>query len=866
MASRLPIDDSLPELCRTLEHGPNLILQSPPGTGKTTRVPLVLLALDAVRSGRILMLEPRRVAARSAARHMASLLGEKTGFTVGYHVRMDHCAGDQTRIEVVTEGILTARLQGDPGLEGISMVIFDEFHERSLNTDLGLALCLEIQEVIRPELRLLVMSATMDPEPLSELMNGAPILRAEGRAWPVDTRYYPPRIPWNPGRPKETRSLEDTAVRVIRDCLDTEDGDILVFLPGRREIRRMKSRIREMLDQMKRNDVRVLPFHSGVSPRDQDRVIRKDTTGRRKVILSTAIAESAVTIDGVSIVIDWGLMRRSRFYPGQGLDRLETVPAPLACVNQRRGRAGRTGPGICCRLWPRSHNGQRHPWPVPQIMIADLCDLALQLACWGIQDSGTLKWLDPPPAGHLSQARDILFRIGALADGGVTDHGRILAGMGTHPRLAHMIARAQIQGLGWTACILTALLENGGMPVSHTGGGRQTDLSVLVARMDPSRASRRGSLHGSDSLSSGVWGKIRDPARHLAGALGIRPGKVSADQTGALLARAFPERIAMARKSRRGQFVMASGRGIRMDSEDPLAGEKMIVAAHLDGDGRNARVFLAAPYDVDTLMSDFSNDLETREIVTWDAPSGSVTALEMTCYGQLILSRNPLAHPDAETVRTTLIHGIQEGGIGVLPWSSGLRSWLARAVFMKASGGYPDLPAVDDRSLIADLDIWLGPYLDGISRLKQITPSRFETALKNRFSWEEQALIHREAPTHIQVPSGSRLPLTYPLNRSDAAEVPVETVAAPILPVRLQEMFGCDTTPAVCGGRVPVVLHLLSPAGRPVQVTRDLKHFWQAGYSEVKKELKGRYPRHYWPDDPMGAVPTHRAKPRKKKR
>jgi len=901
MINLFPIDEILPEINKTLTHHNGLVIQAPPGAGKTTQVPLALLDAPWLGKKNIMMLEPRRVAVRSAAGYMASLLGETVGERVGYQIRMERKMSLATRIEVVTEGILTARLQSDPSLEGIGVVIFDEFHERNLNSDLGLALCLEIQEALREDLKILVMSATLDPEPVAAMMGNAPILISQGRSWPVKTHYLDPaafftrsggKFSGNSGY-QETIALEKTCVSAIRQALEQEQGDILVFLPGMREIRNMEKRIKASLSDILTPVIDLVPLHGSLPPRDQDRAILKHPRGHRKIVLATAIAETSITMEGVSIVIDMGLMRMSRFYPGRGMDRLETVVAPISSVDQRRGRAGRTGPGVCFRLWSQTSHAQRLPFPAPEICQTDLADMVLQLALWGVKKpSEELKWLDLPPESTFCQARDLLIRLGALdKTGSITSHGKTLSHLGIHPRLGHMICRGKAMGQGMMACQMAALLQDRDI-VNFTHGSRDADitlrLEILYAHAGKGNAGKNGM-----SINTRAVDQVIRTAQHLARKIKITGNKMSnalvdLSQAGSLLSFAFPERIAMARPGQRGFFLMASGAGAKMHTEDPLAGASFIVAAQLDGQGNNAMVFLGAPHDVTGVERDFSEKIVQKEVIAWDESTKSVKMYQERRYGALLLSTSVLKKVDTHKMTMAMVEGIRIEGLSILPWTKSLRTWQARVCFLLATGNYPDFPHLDDAFLLNTLESWLLPFLTGISSAGALKRVDLTSALESQFTWEQRRQIQQDTPTHITVASGSRIPLVYgdtciapakiniPAPPPDKSKHPGSensvtafpdkkgTPDGPVLPVRLQEMFGCIDTPTIARGSVPVTLHLLSPAGRPVQITRDLKSFWENTYIDVKKDLKGRYPRHYWPDNPLEAQPTRRVKPKPK--
>jgi len=802
----LPIDTALPPLRAALAERGRAVLQAPPGAGKTTRVPLALLDQPWLGGGKIVMLEPRRIAARAAASHMASLLGEQAGDTVGYRIRMDRKVGPSTRIEVVTEGILTRMLQDDPALEGVGAVIFDEFHERSLNADLGLALALETAE-LRDDLRLLVMSATLDGGPVARLLGDAPVVTSEGRAWPVKTHHRPPR----PGE-----AIEDAVARAVRDALAEETGSLLVFLPGAREIRRVQAKLAGIGD-----GVAVAPLYGDLPGAAQDQAIRPAPAGTRKVVLATNIAETSLTIEGVRVVIDSGLARAPRFDPRTGMSRLETVTIARAAADQRRGRAGRTEPGVCWRLWARAGEGAMAPFDPPEILVADLAPLALELALWG---GGELAWLDPPPAAALAQARALLADLGAIdGDGRPTAHGKQMARLPLHPRLAHMVLRARAEGVGGTAAELAAILE-GRRPSSDAD--LRASLEMLHRGGDPAVA------------------RLREAARDIARRFDLKGGGGDA---GALLALAYPDRVARRRPGGRGSFLLANGRGAVLRDSDPLAGAEYLAIAETDDAGREARILAAAPLDEATLEAVLGDRIAWVETVAWDPSEQAVAARRQRRLGAMVLADSALPNPDPAAVATALLEGVRRLGLDALPWRDGAVALRRRVGFARALEGeaWPDW---SDAALMETLEQWLGPHLSGLRRRGDL--DRLDLAQILALDWEQQRALDALAPTTIPIPSGRRAALDY----ADPAQ--------PVLAVKLQEMFGQAETPRVGNGRVPVAIHLLSPAGRPLQVTRDLAGFWAGSYAEVRKDMRGRYPRHPWPDDPLAAPATARAKPR----
>jgi ATP-dependent helicase HrpB len=833
----LPIGPALGPLAEALSTRPRVLLHAPPGAGKSTIVPLALRDAAWLGGGKILMLEPRRIAARAVANRMAQLLGEGVGGTVGFRTRTETRVSRGTRIEVVTEGILTRMLQNDASLEGIGCVIFDEFHERSLNADLGLALSIESQETLREDLRLLVMSATLDLQPLSSLLRDAPIVTAEGRAHQVATHYVARR---------QEMSLELQTVQVLRSALAREEGDILCFLPGAAEIRKVH---RVLEESGPLGSVRIMPLYGDLPAAEQDAALRSAPADRKKVVLATSIAETSLTIEGIRVVVDTGLRRYSEFDPATGMSRLVTGKVSQASADQRRGRAGRLSDGACYRLWSEGSQGSLAPHTPPEILHADLAPLALELSLWGAADAGRLRWLDPPPAAPLAQARDLLRSLDAI-DGTsrITAHGRQLAGIGAHPRLAHMLIKGRELGAPRLACDLAAILSERDL-LRAAPGARDVDLRLRV-----------GALNGDmRSLPSGLTvdaRALREAARSSADwqrSLGsANAGRSDAgDPTGVLVALAYPDRIGRARDGS-GRYLLANGRGARFGEPQALSKSEFIVAPELDGGNREARIFLAAPIERADLERYFSAHIEVHDEIVWDAREQAVRARRETRLEALVLGTEELRSPDVQAVQRAALEGLRSLGLGVLPWTKELKQWQARVALMRghavpSTEPWPDL---SDDSLLATLEEWAAPWMDGLVRREHFARMGLGAALHSRLTYAQNAILEREAPTHFVVPSGSRIPIDY-LD----GEVPT-------LSVRLQEVFGLRQTPAVAAGRLPLLLKLLSPAGRPVQITRDLVSFWDRGYHEVRKDLKGRYPKHHWPEDPHTAVPTRRVRPR----
>ena len=827
----LPVGETLPALEAALaEHGA-AVLQAPPGAGKTTLVPLVLLGASWRGDKRILMLEPRRLAARAAARRMAEMLGESVGDTVGYRTRLDSRVGPRTRIEVLTEGILLRRLGNDPALADSALVIFDEFHERSLDADLGLALALDAKRYLREDLRLLIMSATLDGGAAARLLGDAPVIASAGRTYDVAVRYLGP----------PAAAVEPAVVRAIHTALDEERGGILVFLPGGAEIRRVERLLRE--DGLS-DDVTLSPLYGDLPLAAQDAAIRPAPPGRRKLVLATSIAETSLTIEGISIVIDSGLMRVPRFEPASGMTRLATVRVSQASSEQRSGRAGRVGPGVCYRLWRAAEQAQLAPYNRPEILEADLAPLALALAQWGNAEPENFSWLDPPPAAAYAEARALLRRLGALDDKDkITAAGSEMAGIGVPPRLAHMMVRGRDWGMGRHAAALAALLIERDLVK-----GSDADLRLRVELLVEPEA-RRGLPPGL-AVEQGALERAKQAMRQYERQTrSAGNSEVAIAETGRLVAQAFPDRIAQARPGARGQFLLANGRGASLPAQDALAGEEFLAVSDLDGEKRVARIFLAAPLARAALEADFADQIEASDTIFWDAREEAVLARRRQKLGALILKDEMLAKPPPEQVTAALIAGIRSLGIASLPWQGAAENLRRRIGFLgtrDAAGNWPDL---SDGALAATLEGWLAPSLAGLSRRTQLAGIDLAAALAARLTAEQRRALDRDAPTHIRVPSGSTLPIDY------GEDVPV-------LAVRIQELFGADRTPAIGGGQVPLLLHLLSPAGRPLQMTRDLASFWRNGYAEIRRTMRGRYPRHPWPENPQAALPTARAKKR----
>ncbi|MEN1995041.1 MULTISPECIES: ATP-dependent helicase HrpB [Stenotrophomonas] len=826
-----PISTLLPQILTTLEHGPRLVLEAPPGAGKTTQVPLALLDAPWLEGRKIIMLEPRRVAARSAAQFMARQRGEDVGETVGYRIRFESRISARTRIEVVTEGILTRLLQDDPLLEGVGALLFDEFHERHLAADLGLALALDVQSQLREDLRIVVMSATLDGERLAQLLD-APRLSSEGRSFPVTVAHFPAR---------RDEALEPQARRAVEQALAEHPGDVLVFLPGQREITRVQTALQAVLDPA----VQVLPLHGELPVDQQSQVLQPDPGGRRRVVLATNVAESSVTLPGVRVVIDAGLAREPRYDPNSGFARLDVVNIAQASADQRAGRAGRVAEGWAWRLWPQSQRleAQRRP----EIAQVELASLALELAAWGSDD---LRFVDAPPAGALAAARELLQRLGALSDSGtLTPLGRRMLTLGTHPRLAAMLMAAGAGVEQALACDLAALVEARD-PLRQGGDALAARWRALAAfrqgRVPPD--ANRGGLATIDAASKQWRRRLRCDA--------APPSSVEAHQLGDLLAHAFPDRIAARHPTDPLRYLLANGRSARLFDPSDLRGEPWLVAVELRYEARDALLLRAAPVDENRLRRDFPDRFKQEDVVRWDGEKRALVARRETRFDRIVLDSRSAGRVDPAHAAQALTEAVAELGLDALPWTEGLRQWQARVLAVRAWMPELELPDVSDAALLATLPTWLTPAFNGRTRLDALDESTLGEALKSPLPWAQRQLIDRHAPVRITVPSGMERPIHYAL---DADGV---TPQAPVLAVKLQELFGLSDTPRIADGRIPLTLHLLSPGGRPLQVTQDLRNFWANTYAEVKKEMKGRYPKHPWPDDPWTATATHRAKPR----
>lgn len=813
----LPIDAVLGELSDTLAHHNAAVLVAPPGAGKTTRVPLALLDAPWAKGKKIVMLEPRRIAARASAERMARTLGEKAGETVGYRVRFGSKISHKTRIEVVTEGIFARQILDDPELKDVAAVLFDEFHERSLDADMGLALARDAQQGLREDLRILVMSATLDGATVARLLGDAPVVESEGRAFPVVTRYI--------GRKPDVqieRQMADTIAMALR----ADAGSVLAFLPGAAEIRRTQTFLSERVGDA---NIDIVPLFGALDAGVQDRAISPAPKGQRKVVLATSIAETSLTIEGVRIVVDSGLARVPRYEPDIGLTRLETVRVSRAAADQRRGRAGRTEPGICYRLWDEPQTASFDAYTRPEILSADLSSLVLDLAEWGVADPSKLAFLDPPPLPALTEARALLRELDALDDEGrITQEGKRLRALALPPRLARMIVDSQRRGAGEDAAMIAAILTERGL------GGDSVDLD---ARLENFRRDRSQRAQSARQLAQ----------RWVEQVSSSPPAGEQTLSTGAILALAFPDRVA--RNRGKASFTLANGRGAGVDMASALAREPYIAVAELTGTAANGRVLLAAPITQEEIEAEFSGHVELADEITFDKTAMALRARRRKKLHALTLSEQPLpVTPSAETARI-FAEGLVSVGLDRLPWSKPLKQWRDRVMFLRATAP-EEWPDLSDVALAGDAENWLVPALFDKTSLANFSAGDLSDALMAKLPWELRARLEREAPTHFEAPTGTSLPIDY------------EAEQGPTIAVRLQELFGLTVHPSIAKGKIPLVLELLSPAHRPVQVTRDLPGFWRGSYAAVRTDLRGRYPRHPWPDDPASAPPTRRVKPR----
>jgi len=821
----LPIDAALPELTAAMRASNAAVLVAPPGAGKTTRVPLVLAAEDWARDRRILVLEPRRLAARAAAERMARTLGERVGETVGLRVRFGSKVSRKTRIEIVTEGIFTRFILDDPTLDGVAAVLFDEFHERSLDADLGLALARDAQQGLREDLKLLVMSATIDGARVAKLLGDAPVIASEGRAFAVETRYV--------GR--DARAIEPQVADAIVRAMRADNGSLLAFLPGAAEIRRTQTLLAERADP----STDVVALYGALAGVEQDRAILPAPPGRRKIVLATSIAETSITIEGVRIVVDSGLARVPRYEPDVGVTRLETVRVSRAAADQRRGRAGRTEPGICYRLWDEPQTAALEPFARPEILAADLSSFALDLAAWG---SERLAFLDAPPRAALAEAKALLVELDAIdGDGRITDEGRHLRQLPLPPRLARMVVDAGAAGGAPLAAEIAILIGERGL------GGDDVDLRERLNGLHRDRSPR-----GRDARA------MAERWAELARAPSLPRGGEEQLSVGALVALAFPERIAKNRSGTAGAFLLANGRGANIDAASPLAREPFLAVAELAGSAAQGRILSAAPIAPAEIEARFAGRIESRAEIAFDAASMSLRGRNSRRLGAIVLAERPMPVKPNDDTAKLLAENIAGSGIGRLPWTKALKQWRDRVMFLRASEGQTtnqmtnnEWPDLSDAALARTAREWLAATLAEKTALGALTPDEFEAALHNLLRWPLKRRLDAEAPTHFEAPTGSRVPIDY------------DSEGGPKISIRVQELFGLNRHPAIAGGKIPLLIELLSPAHRPVQMTRDLPGFWRGSYAAVRAEMRGRYPKHPWPDDPVAATATRRAKPRK---
>ena len=818
----LPIHDVLPRLLAALRDRSCAVLVAPPGAGKTTAVAPALLG-EPWCEGEVLVLSPRRLAARAAAERMAELAGERVGETIGYATRLDSRRSARTRVTVLTEGIFRNRIQADPELAGVSAVLFDEIHERSLDSDFGLALALDAQAALRPDLRLVAMSATLDGTRFAALMAGdgepAPVIESAGRSWPIALRHL--------GRSAEKR-IEDEMAAAVRRALAEEEGSLLAFLPGVAEIERTAERLEGLLG----SEVDLHRLHGSLEPAAQRAAIASPPAGRRKVVLATSIAETSLTLDGVRIVVDSGLARRARYDRAAGITRLVTERASQASVTQRAGRAGRQGPGFVYRLWEEAATAALPRFDPPEIVEADLSALLLDCALWGVGDPRELRWLDPPSPAAVDEARRRMISLGALGvDGRPTEHGKAIAALPLPPRLAHMLIEAEARGHGRTAAEIAVLLSERGL------GGSDSDLELRLRRWRGDRGKRAEAARGLARR----WRQL------VAGAAPERPSPADADHgVGLCVALAYPDRLARRRSASGEEWISAGGRGFRLDPHSALARETWLAVAEVSGSAAGARILSAAALPEETVLALFADRIETGAEIRFDPATGTVLARRGRRLGAITLSQGQDMKASPEEVATALVEGVRSHGLQLLPWSASATALRKRVAFARAVD--PALPDLSDQALLDSLDDWLPLLVAGRRRLSEVDPSALSGMLDSALGWDGRKAVDRLAPHSFETPAGSSHPIDY------------EAEAGPTVTSRVQALFGLARHPTIAGGRVPLVLSLTSPAGRPIQTTRDLPGFWAGSWSDVAKEMRGRYPRHPWPDDPAAADPTLRTK------
>lgn len=818
----LPITEVIDNVKRHLKSSNTLIVNAPPGAGKSTVLPIALLGEKWLKGQKIIMLEPRRLAAKTIATRLAELLGEKVGKTVGYRIRFDNCIGENTQLEVVTEGILTRMLQSDNALEGVGMVIFDEFHERSLFADVALALSREAQQILRPDLRIMIMSATLDMPQLTRLLD-CPSVISKGRQHPVDVIY---------AGENDRQMLPELTSRVVSKAVKEQDGDILVFLPGEAEIKKCESILRS-----KHKGIAIHPLYGQLPPNKQFAAIMPNRDGLRKIILATSIAETSLTIEGVKVVVDSGFSRTLKFNPNTGLSRLETIDVTIDSADQRAGRAGRLGPGVCYRMWTKATHNRLNEHRTPEIEEADLASLALEMAQWGVEDIANLVWLTPPPKGHVEQANELLHQIDALEDGKITEHGKAIHKLPCHPRLAHMLILAQDEDLTALACDIAAILEERD-PLARDAG---IDINL---RIEALRRFRSGSLKNKRLIHIA---KIAEQYRRMLD-VGEDNSGVDPFETGLLLAYAYPERIAHATPGNNAQFKLANGNVAAAGHEDDLAHEDWLAIASVNARDGVGRIFLASPLN----PQDLASMVKTVDSVSWDTKRGGFSAQTELRIGSIILQSKPLRDYDEEQKIKAISNAIKKEGAWLLDFNKEVTQWQNRVNTLRIWDKKNNWPDVSTNRLLATNEEWLSPYISNVKKPEDLKKIDLKTVLQSHLEYNLQNLLDTLAPERIKVPSGSNIKLDYQPNGE-----------APILAVRLQETFGLLETPSVNKGKIKVLMHLLSPGFKPVQITSDLNSFWQNAYFEVKKELKSRYPKHHWPDNPLEAEPLKGVKRKK---
>jgi ATP-dependent helicase HrpB len=831
----LPVEKILPQLKASLAKANSVILKAPPGAGKTTVVPSALLNEPWLAGKKIIMLEPRRLAARSAAYRMADNLGEPVGKTVGYRTRTDSRISRETRIEVVTEGIFTRQILGDSELKNVALVIFDEFHERSIHTDLGLALALDVQTVLRDDLKILIMSATLDPEKISVLFEQPELVSCEGRIFEVNTEYMTKSF---------RERLEDFVTRSVKKALEEETGGVLCFLPGVGEIRRVEERIRSSLNISE--EIIVCPLYGDLDKRAQDEAIQPAPEGKRKFVLATSIAESSITIDGVRVVIDSGLSRKSIFDSQTGMSHLETVRVSRASAEQRRGRGGRTGPGVCYRLWGENENTLMPEYDIPEILESDLANLALILAEWGVTDTSSLKWLDAPPPAKFAQSVELLTELGALdGKGKITAHGKKMLVAGTHPRLANMIIRSSEIGQGSLACDIAAILEEKDL-IKFTDRNRDSDLRL---RLDLLRPRQDGCATLNRIDDSARW-RVKNFSEEFRKRLGIGYRDCDPEMAGVILGFAYPDRIAKRREGQEPIYLLSCGRAAKFANLEPLSKEEFLTVAELDDKEKDAKILMAAPLSRNLLEEYFGDNIKLLETVEWNDRTGAVEAVGRRVFGSIILEEYPIKNPDRRKIAGAVLSGIRMRGLSALPWKDETENLRMRIVFAAGIDKKNEWPDLSDNAFLENLEDWLAPFLDGVRKIDDFRKINLHEALSGLLDWKHKELLDKLAPSHLKVASGSMVRLNY--REGDV----------PVLSVRVQELFGTKNHPCVGGGKIPVLVKILSPSMRPVQTTSDLPGFWSSSYQLVKKDLKGRYPKHFWPENPMEVAATRGLKPR----